>query len=174
MNDVLCTHNSLTEYFGTGVKSMRNKTKIFSMVLVGIIVGATPALAVDMTWDGQGVNSVVPCISDQQPYLHWILNGVATDQTYPLDLILGGTGSGTYPGSRNGNSGTYSFDTEFFDLNGLTAKVLDVPGEPNNLVISGGCTGTTSIPEFPTVALPIAAILGLVFFFYQRKNNKGE
>ncbi|MDD5616171.1 MAG: PEF-CTERM sorting domain-containing protein [Candidatus Methanoperedens sp.] len=30
----------------------------------------------------------------------------------------------------------------------------------------------TSIPEFATVAIPIAAVLGLVFFFQQRKNKK--
>lgn len=29
--------------------------------------------------------------------------------------------------------------------------------------------GTTIIPEFPTVAIPIAAVLGLAFFFQQRK-----
>ncbi|TRZ88904.1 MAG: PEF-CTERM sorting domain-containing protein [Methanosarcinales archaeon] len=29
-----------------------------------------------------------------------------------------------------------------------------------------------SIPEFPTVTLPIAAVLGLVFIFQQRKNKK--
>ncbi|MDD5616167.1 MAG: PEF-CTERM sorting domain-containing protein [Candidatus Methanoperedens sp.] len=29
-----------------------------------------------------------------------------------------------------------------------------------------------SIPEFATVAIPIAAVLGLVFFFQQRKNKK--
>jgi hypothetical protein len=34
----------------------------------------------------------------------------------------------------------------------------------------GGGTGTgTDIPEFPTIALPIAAILGLAFFFQRRK-----
>lgn len=32
----------------------------------------------------------------------------------------------------------------------------------------------TSIPEFATVAIPIAAVLGLVFFFQQRKNKKEE
>ncbi|MBU4222554.1 MAG: PEF-CTERM sorting domain-containing protein [Euryarchaeota archaeon] len=29
-----------------------------------------------------------------------------------------------------------------------------------------------SIPEFPIVALPLAAVLGLVFFFQQRKIKK--
>jgi hypothetical protein len=29
-----------------------------------------------------------------------------------------------------------------------------------------------SVPEFPTVALPVAAVIGLVFFFQQRKNKK--
>ena len=33
-------------------------------------------------------------------------------------------------------------------------------------------TGITVIPEFATVAIPIAAVLGLVFIFQQRKNKK--
>ncbi|MCX9011797.1 MAG: PEF-CTERM sorting domain-containing protein [Candidatus Methanoperedens sp.] len=32
--------------------------------------------------------------------------------------------------------------------------------------------GITTIPEFPTVALPVAAAIGLVFFFQHRKNKK--
>ncbi len=33
-------------------------------------------------------------------------------------------------------------------------------------------TANVKIPEFSTVAIPIAAVLGLVFFFQQRKNKK--
>ena len=32
--------------------------------------------------------------------------------------------------------------------------------------------GNFSIPEFPAVALPIAAVIGLVFFFQQRREQK--
>jgi len=32
--------------------------------------------------------------------------------------------------------------------------------------------GVSAIPEFPTVALPVAAMIGIVFFFQHRKNRK--
>lgn len=153
---------------------MGNKIKkIFSIVLIGIMVGAIPATAGTINWDGnQGINNVrQSCTPGEQPYLHWILNDVDNTQTYSLNLILeddDGNMVDEDSGERAGNSGTYHFYTGFFDLAGLTAYVNNVPGG-NNLVISDGCSGEAQIPEFPTVALPIAAIIGLVFLFQQRK-----
>lgn len=40
----------------------------------------------------------------------------------------------------------------------------------NDLVVE--VSGADLIPEFPTVALPVAAVLGIVFFFHSRKNKK--
>jgi hypothetical protein len=137
--------------------------------------GAIPAIALNtMTWNGvQGVDSVRrSCNLGERPYLHWILNGVDKGAN-PLTLILGGTGNGQYLGVRaNPTNGAYHFNTGFFTLNGLTANVPDVPGG-NNLVISDGCAGgQTTVPEFPTIALPIAAVIGLVFFFQHRKRKE--
>lgn len=77
------------------------------------------------------------------------------------------------------------------DLDG--SFVIDVGTYSNSQIrvdaTKNGKTGTTTgpwislislyianpsvpIPEFPTVAAPIAAVLGLVFFFQQRKNKK--
>jgi hypothetical protein len=36
---------------------------------------------------------------------------------------------------------------------------------------SGKVRGSTQIPEFPTIALPVAAILGIMFVFGRRKNE---
>ncbi|WP_367344098.1 PEF-CTERM sorting domain-containing protein [Methanomethylovorans sp.] len=50
-------------------------------------------------------------------------------------------------------------------------KELDPPletGEKSDLIAGNSCNGG-EIPEFPTVALPIAAILGLAFVFMRRK-----
>lgn len=41
----------------------------------------------------------------------------------------------------------------------------------NDVVIQLTGNGLTAIPEFPTVALPIAAILGLAFIFQRRKDE---
>jgi len=155
---------------------MRDKIKkILSIVLIGIMFGAIPAVA-DIVWGPiswnhvQGIPSVrETCNLGETPYLHWVLEGVDKSQDYSLYLDLSGTGSGHILGEREGNSGTYQFDSGFFTLNGLDATVLNVP-DGNNLVISGGCKGT-QIPEFPLLALPIAAVIGLVFFFQQKKKK---
>ncbi|NJD76160.1 MAG: PEF-CTERM sorting domain-containing protein [Candidatus Methanoperedens sp.] len=59
------------------------------------------------------------------------------------------------------------------------------PGETYNITLQDVTTGamfsfavadlhTQNIPEFPTIAAPIVAIIGLVFFFQRRKANKVE
>lgn len=61
------------------------------------------------------------------------------------------------------------------NLAGFSAAVhvggLGVNGEGSIKLGDGECGegGTQEIPEFPTVALPIAAILGLAFLFQRRK-----
>jgi hypothetical protein len=49
--------------------------------------------------------------------------------------------------------------------------VIGGPGTTGGETASASRTvkGFTLIPEFPTVALPIAAVIGLVFFFQQKK-----
>lgn len=62
------------------------------------------------------------------------------------------------------------------NLAGFSAAVhiggLGIDGEGSKKLGNGECGGggiDEEIPEFPTVALPIAAILGLAFFFQRRK-----
>jgi hypothetical protein len=155
---------------------MRNKIKkILSMVLIGIIVGAIPAVADSLTWDQiQGANSLTACTSGQASYLYWIFTTGGGNPLGSEKLTINGN---EYDGSiPSDDSSIVKFETPFYDLGTLTAHVdydANILGNGNpNLVISHGCAGTTSIPEFPTVALPIAAILGLVFFFYQRKKKE--
>ena len=49
----------------------------------------------------------------------------------------------------------------------LTVMADDLPGWT-----ASATTATTTIPEFPTIALPIAAILGLAFIFQRRKEEE--
>ncbi len=44
--------------------------------------------------------------------------------------------------------------------------------ETNRQIGSATTIGHATIPEFATIAMPIAAVLGLVFFFQQRKNKE--
>lgn len=50
----------------------------------------------------------------------------------------------------------------------VTARVDDVVDE---ILFTSTSTNATSVPEFPTVALPVAAILGLVFIFGRKKEG---
>ena len=43
------------------------------------------------------------------------------------------------------------------------------PGEPIDSEVD---VGFTAVPEFTTIAIPVAAIIGLVFFFNHRKRRK--
>ena len=64
--------------------------------------------------------------------------------------------------------------------NTANATVMYSSNQVNKLVTSNDDTVTvpvssqncTGIPEFPTVALPIAAVIGMVFLFQRRKNKE--
>jgi hypothetical protein len=54
----------------------------------------------------------------------------------------------------------------------VVLHVTRLPGSPESVWLGlkdNGNGGINEIPEFPTVALPIAAIIGLAFFFQRRK-----
>jgi len=51
---------------------------------------------------------------------------------------------------------------------GFGTDILDVSGKNQD---SSWVTGGTHIPEFPTIALPVAAILGIMFIFGRRKQK---
>jgi len=142
-------------------------------------------------WSGQGSTSIdqgTACttgavevgLAPNTPYLLWVFNsdGLTLNPNQGT-LNLGGTGTGTFTMSApNTNSANHKAVTGFFVPNGgLTASAtfnVQSLGQGSNeaiLTISHGCSGGTQIPEFPTVALPIAAVIGLVFFFQHRKKK---
>lgn len=113
-------------------------------------------------WTGQGASNgeldevtcpsadTIPDGIDPNSYLHWIFttDGGSADNAV---LHLGGTGSGTYPASKD-SGGAFHFFTPYFtpDSN-LTAyatfDVLTQGGGAWNLVISHGCPGETDFEE---------------------------
>ncbi|MHC1576854.1 MAG: PEF-CTERM sorting domain-containing protein, partial [Methanosarcinaceae archaeon] len=65
---------------------------------------------------------------------------------------------------------TYTGTTAGTDV--IEASCLDSQGNPmTSNQATKTWTADNEIPEFPTVALPIAAILGLAFFFQRRRNE---
>ncbi|VVB85555.1 Uncharacterised protein [uncultured archaeon] len=59
-----------------------------------------------------------------------------------------------------------------------TGYLLEVKGQNVTKLVrldsASANIGLTSIPEFPAVALPVAGVIGLVFFFQHRKSKKEE
>ncbi len=55
---------------------------------------------------------------------------------------------------------------------GANYKVLVQAGLDGIAEIGVDTRSTTSIPEFPAVALPVGAAIGLLFFFQQKKRKK--
>jgi hypothetical protein len=170
---------------------MRNKIKkILSIVVIGIMFGAIPAVADMLDWQtarqGTETNNGVlvleefNCTDDNAPNtMLWVFipgpeNTVSGDPTLTLSGSLNESG---VLQTHNPNSANYKFITSYTsDLLGLfaTASFTGALGTNGGvLTISHGCAGGgTTIPEFPTVALPIAAVIGLVFFFQYRKRTE--
>jgi hypothetical protein len=84
------------------------------------------------------------------------------------------TGGGGY--TYTANSGDYTFTLEVKGTaNGKHVTVHDNAGnsyDPTGGSDRASCTRPVNVPEFATIAIPVAAILGLVLFFNHRKHKK--
>jgi hypothetical protein len=69
--------------------------------------------------------------------------------------------------ANSANIYVYNYEVPVYSDTGLVAPYDKEISHVTFCFNNGG--GITEIPEFPTVALPIAAILGLAFFFQRRK-----
>jgi hypothetical protein len=88
-----------------------------------------------------------------------------------------GSYSGSYASIKTANyqatSGTYEYDIKI-RTTGVDKVVVNDTGVSATISTktdSGQEEFTTNVPEFPTVALPVAAILGLVFIFGRKKDG---
>jgi len=88
-----------------------------------------------------------------------LINGVLTI-TVP-SAVSGSTYKFTFINNKWAPNGEYIFNYDLMWGTGSTTRHAYIQADVN------------AIPEFPIVALPIAAAIGLVFFFHQ-KNNKEE
>ncbi|MDG6242952.1 MAG: PEF-CTERM sorting domain-containing protein [Methanolobus sp.] len=150
-------------------------------MMLGCIPLAAAVVAWDgqVEWSGQGIDSLRCDKLGESPerteagWMHWIVTQAGNVED--AELVLGGSGSGAYEPTKYGP--VIEFFTPYYDVDELEATLhyegtLDVNSQ---LVLSDYCPGENGnggieeIPEFPTIALPIAAILGLAFFFQRRK-----
>lgn len=65
---------------------------------------------------------------------------------------------------------TWSYEGTTVGVDRIQAISSDGSTAPSNVVTKEWTSDQTEIPEFPTIALPIIAVLGLAFFFQRRKD----
>ena len=121
------------------------------MLLSLLVVGATSAMAETPSytevWDGRGTDSEKCDLVGQvgrpaSGWIHWVFS--TKGESTSAELVLGGTGSGTYDPGEPLNAETWHFYTSYFDLDGLTATINlfgGAPGTGGGLVISDYCPG---------------------------------
>ena len=66
--------------------------------------------------------------------------------------------------------GNYSLELQILATN-LT-KEVGKSGNVHSFLVASGEEPITTVPEFTTIAIPVVAILGLLFFFNHRKRRK--
>jgi hypothetical protein len=119
-----------------------------------------------------------------------VLNSVGADQKFSVEIVDAGLNDAsayfnleidgvptafgdavawTGPGSKtfnvkitNVNAPNGQYQAQFNNMDNAEGKIADIALITSNI---------TAIPEFPTVALPVAAILGLAFFMQRRKEE---
>jgi len=93
-----------------------------------------------------------------------VVSGPNTGVLGTVTTDASGLASKTY--SDNGGAGTDKIKASFIDDTGATrtSNIVEKIWEPT-------CTGSTCIPEFPTVALPIMSVLGIMFLMSRKKHN---
>jgi len=150
---------------------MKTKTSllIVGIVLAALMATASSASAAEIHTDKPdyepGENVLISGTGFSIPYVIDTNTVVITitrpDEEVDSDPILVDNNIGTfqYTYELDGIQGTYS--VKAFD--GLNTAYTTF--EDNN-------SGETEIPEFSTIALPVASIVGLLFFFNRRKRRK--
>ncbi|WP_242492487.1 PEF-CTERM sorting domain-containing protein [Methanolobus psychrotolerans] len=152
--------------------------KVLTISMILMLVACMPlAMAVvaewdgQLVWNGQGADSLRCDKLGESPerteagWIHWIITGAS--EVTDAELVVNGDQYTEY----EINGGALSIFTPYYEVEGLSAT-FNYNGTLGNtqFVISDYCPGKNGeIPEFPTIALPIAAILGLAFFFQRRK-----
>ena len=124
-----------------------------SALIIGLLgQGASTVFGYDGVeqWTGQGTTdgqlNSSECDESGTPFLLWVFTpGGGQNTITAVDLILGGSGTGTIPFDQD--NGQWKAESDFFDLDTLTAEA-DFWGAPGNgavnLVISHGCAGETT------------------------------
>ncbi len=119
-------------------------------VVLGVSAVAAPAWANQQVhWDGtRGLDSVVECAPDQDPYLHWILTpGGRADVSAATLHVDGETYAGFRPGGGGGAFHFLTPDVDPEDIDSAFATFSGTLGRNALLTISDGCVGESEPPS---------------------------
>lgn len=120
---------------------------VLGLLTVGIVAVSADGPTYTEVWDGRGKDSMKCYLMDDDlrpatGWIHWVFS-TKGDST-GAELVLGGTGSGTYAPGEPLVAEVWHFYTPFFDLDGLTATIHlygGAAGPGGGLVISDYCPG---------------------------------
>lgn len=116
------------------------------------------AIVSPITWGGNGKDSEDCDKADENRgtkedgWIHWVVN-TKGDSSNP-ELVLGGTGSGSYQPGEPLNANVWHFYTPYFDVDGLEATLYfeGELGRPGSFRISDYCPGQEPEPEFLSIS----------------------
>ena len=103
-------------------------------------------------------------------WLHWVLTGTG-DVTEAYIMVDGGEWQGPFKVNNqmiHFYTEPYYTPEELEDMT-VTVKYEGTLTETYVFTLSHYCPGDYEVPEFPTLALPIAAIIGIAFLMQRRK-----
>ncbi|SFM44652.1 PEF-CTERM sorting domain-containing protein [Methanolobus profundi] len=156
-------------------------TLVMMLALMQVAAAATAATLSPLEWDGvKGTDSTQECDDPKfggDAGIHWVATGhdpAASNYNltiYVDDVLV----EWVSPDGIQGNN--VDFYTKYYNWTEVKLNAsLEFDGFMDSnadLKISHYCEdgngGITEIPEFPLIALPVAAIIGLAFFFQRRK-----
>jgi len=105
------------------------------------LVGASASQVV--TWEGNGLDSIVPCSDGQTPYLHWVLtSGGQPVEGTTAELYVNGVDQGQM--APAGDSGALQLTAGYPAGGPTSAEAVITSGSVTDqsvLTISGGCSG---------------------------------
>ncbi|WP_292465012.1 PEF-CTERM sorting domain-containing protein [Methanolobus sp.] len=167
--------------------------KIISLLFIAIIAMAGTAYAYDANiWNAAGTaavtNPIVLQPGQTQIFSYHGANFAAPNQVMPYSYnvqALPGTGADPSdmtvviskanfePGIEDPYTDVGVISISLSEDAPATGKwrVTVTAGEDTNTLDVGSAARNFEIPEFPTIALPVAAILGLAFFMQRRKEE---
>jgi hypothetical protein len=130
---------------------------VLTMLLsLALAMGATASDEPSYTeqWDGRGTDSRDCSKVGQEGrpatgWIHWVFS--TKGESTSAELVLGGTGSGTYAPGEPLNAEVWHFYTPYFELDGLDATINLYGGDPGpggGLVISDYCPGVNATLEY--------------------------